>query len=89
LKQQLKKNREENSKEEDELKRKRMNTEDYLRDNIKNYDHLMEEYTKEKADMDVSNFPLFLIFFWFFSERIKQNQQGTEGFGGTFQQCEF
>lgn len=54
LKQQLNKLKEENSKEEDDLKRKRISTEDFLRDNIKNYDHLMEEYAKEKADLDVS-----------------------------------
>ena len=59
LQQNLHKLREENSKEEEELKRKKQNSEQFLAENMGLYDHLMEENTKEKADLLVI---LILIF---------------------------
>lgn len=54
MKQNLSKLREENSKEEDKLKRNKRDAEQFLADNTGLYDHLMEEATKEKADLLVN-----------------------------------
>lgn len=60
LKQNLAKLREENNKEEDKLKRNKRDAENFLAENTALYDHLMEEGTKEKADLLVA-FYLCLI----------------------------
>lgn len=53
LKQNLQKLREENNKEEEKLKRNKQDAEQYLDTNMGIYDHLMEEGTKEKAELIV------------------------------------